>query len=169
MAVSPGIPPSVQFGQPISTARQEADDAAAKAAEKLQKDQERESERARAELQRFRESLASVVASAFAASSSVKELGENMKLASAQLANMIVQRSVGGIGGIIGGGIAEFLINQLIGNKDEALPITDNALDSRIINWSEGAQEMAAVRDRSELSFSSQRSRRWRDAAAAAG
>ncbi len=82
---------------------------------------------------------------------------------------MIVSREIGGIGGIIGGGLAEFLVNQLIGNKDEALPISDNALDSRIINWSEGAQELAAVRDRPEIAFSGSRRQAWRDAAASAG
>ena len=84
-----------------------------------------------------------------------------------QMGNRMIVEGMGGIGGYLLGGLFGFGMNLLAANlfrKDQKLPIRDDAMDSRIINWDEAYINYAAVRDQSELSYS----RRWRESWAAA-
>lgn len=89
-----------------------------------------------------------------ASSGSLKELGQNALQALPQFANQAITGMMPGLGGQLMGGLAAFGLNWALGlGGDESLPIRDNALDVRVINFSDSYTDYAAVRDRSELSY----------------
>ena len=101
------------------------------------------------------EALGQLIGQAIASASSFKEMGEAAAKAAAQFLGAQVSESVGGFfGPILGGGI-QFLVNSLF-NNDDKMPIVDNAVNTRIINWDEASIKLGIVRDRAERSYSSQ-------------
>lgn len=130
----------------------------------------REAEKQQGQLGRqkqdFLDALAGLTAGALAASHNFTELGQNLLQAAGQLLQQsVVQAIPGPFGQLLGGGL-QFLLNMLT-YREQALPVRDNAVDVRVINFSDLYLDLAAVRDRSELSFSYQRQQTW--AAAARG
>lgn len=132
---------------------------AAREAEKLQQQMAQKK-------QEFIDSIAGMAAGALAASHNFAELGQNLINAAGQIMRLAVTNAMPGpMGQILGGGV-QFLFN-LLTYREQALPVRDNAVDVRVINFSDLYLDLAAVRDRSELSFSYRRQQQW--AAAARG
>jgi hypothetical protein len=103
---------------------------------------------------------------AFASASSIKELGRNFEQAGGQFLGQLGSNLAGGGGiGSLVGGMLQFGWNMAFGH-DEKLPIHDNALNSRIVNWTDMVLAMTAVRDRSELSYAKSYNESWRLAGA---
>lgn len=130
----------------------EADIEAGKEADRLAKEQLKEQERLRLEAIRFRESLAQMQASAFAASRSIEELGENSFDAAGQIAAALVSKG-GGIGAILAGGFTQFgfnLLGESIFGGEEKLETDDEPIDVRVVEVVEPVG-LAYVRDKSEL------------------
>jgi hypothetical protein len=69
-----------------------------------------------------------------------------------QLGNQIAQQRFGGLGGSLLGGLLQFGAN-LLTNREEKLPIKDDAFDVRIVEVVDNAFDFAAVRDRGQLAF----------------
>ena len=146
-------------GDVYTQAQLDAMEAAAREAEKLQQQMARQK-------QDFIDSIAGMTAGALAASHNFTELGQNLINAAGQIMRLTVTNAMPGpLGQILGGGV-QFLFNMLT-YREQALPVRDNAVDVRVINFSDLYLDLAAVRDRSELSFSRQRQQTW--AAAARG
>jgi hypothetical protein len=110
--------------------------------------------------------LMTLTGQALASSSSFKELTQNLMQAAGTFLNQLGSNLVGGgpFGSLVGG-LLQFGWNMLT-NRDEKLPIHDNALNSRIINWSDMVLSLTAVRDRSELAFARSYNESWRLAGA---
>jgi hypothetical protein len=132
--------------------------------------QEKEAkEKVKKESWNLADALMQAAGSALASSSSFRELGENATQAMGSILNQLGSNLAGGgpFGGLVGG-LFQFGWNMLTGDGEPKLPIRDNALDTRIINFSDLVMDLASVRDRSELSFQRSRRERWRLAGARA-
>lgn len=108
--------------------------------------------------------LAQLANSALMSSSSLKELGQNALQAVPGFLNQLGQAMMPGPGGLLFGGLLGFGANMLL-NKDDKLPVNDNAVDVRLVAIRSGV-EFVAVRDRSERSMSAGFRQRWSGAAA---
>lgn len=111
--------------------------------------------------------LASFAAQALAASSSAKELQANLVQGLGSfLAQSAQQMMPGPLGTLLGGGI-QYLFNRI--QADQALPVHDDAVDVRVINFPKAGLEYSAVRDKSELRFARSQRDRYADAWSMAG
>jgi hypothetical protein len=106
------------------------------------------------------------VEQALRSSSSMKELTDNLIKGGISLVSQMAQQMIPGpIGGLLGAGI-QFVGNMLF-HTEEPLPIKDNALEVRVINFSDMALDFVGIRDRSEIAYSRQRRQAWAVGAAA--
>lgn len=113
----------------------------------------------------FADAAMTAAGQALAASHSFRELRENGINAIGGLLNQLGANLVGGGPfGTLVGGLFQFGWN-LATSSEETLPIKDGAMETRIVNWSDGFLAFANVRDRSERSFN----KRFRDEWALAG
>jgi hypothetical protein len=103
--------------------------------------------------------MAQFVAQALASSSSMKELGQNLIQAGGQFLAQAAQAMMPGPGGMLLGGLVQFGWNMAFGNEQK-LPVHDEAVDVRVLNWPNQGLNYTAVRDLSEQRFArSQRTR----------
>ena len=111
--------------------------------------------------------LASFAAQALAASSSAKELQANLVQGLGSfLAQSVQQFAPGPLGTLLGGGI-QYLFNRI--QADQALPVHDDAVDVRVINFPRTGLEYSSVRDRSEIRYARSQRDRYADAWSMAG
>jgi hypothetical protein len=110
----------------------------------------------------FELATAQAINQALASSQSLEDLEQAAIQAGAQLVNQFAQQAIPGAGGLLLGGLLAFGVNQfLVG--EEPIGTEDNPAVMLLANPRDIAIEIAAVRDREEISFN----RQWQHSFAA--